>query len=154
MTPLMGRPLAEAAHAVCRDLDPEQHGVALVQIQRELVLREVLVAGSDTRKTLGSSLNKHQDLFRRVAPSTWAWTEPTFDPQVGLSGAVLAEEAYFVLSKHPEGRTGLHYENIKELLQTSGVKIRGGNPGNTLFTALQNADEWFEWTGSGTFRLK
>jgi hypothetical protein len=48
----------------------------------------------------------------------------------------------------------VHYERIKELLQASGVKIRGGNPGDTVFTALQNANDWFEWTGSGTFRLK
>lgn len=149
-----GRPLAEVAHATCQEVDPNQQGLLVADTQAELALRSVEIAGTDRRRTLSTALNKHQDLFRRVGPSTWAWTSPGFDRRLGLSGSTLAEEAYLVLTKHPQGRVGLHYEEIKGLLQAAGVMIRGGNPGNTVFTALQNADEWFEWTGSGTFRLK
>lgn len=66
----------------------------------------------------------------------------------------LAEEAYLVLSREDPRREGLHYEEIKRHLVEQGVKIRGGNAGNTLFSALQNATQWFEWVGSGRFRLK
>lgn len=151
---VLGRELAIAAHRVCQEVDPDQQGVPIAELEGELQRRSVAIAGPVQRKTLSTALNKHQDLFRRAGPATWAWTQPTFDPGVGLSGAALAEEAYLVMSRHPDGRTGMHYESIKRVLQDSGVKIRGGNPGDTLFTALQNASDWFEWTRSGTFRLK
>jgi hypothetical protein len=154
MTGLTGQPLVEAAHAVCRELDPDRRGLPLVQIEAALTSRGIAIARADARKTLGNSLNKHQDLFVRVGPATWSWTPPSYDPRKGLSGMGLAEEAYLVLSRRDPGREGLHYEDIKLLLIEEGVHIRGGNPGNTLFSALQNAKQWFEWVGSGTFRLK
>lgn len=152
--PLTGRPLAEAAHVACRELDPDHRGLPLAEIEAALGARGIAIAGADARKTLGNSLNKHQDLFVRVGPATWSWTAPSYDPTKGLSGMALAEEAYLVLSRQDPERRGLHYEEIKHLLVEQGVKIRGGNAGNTLFSALQNAPRWFEWVGSGTFRLK
>ena len=152
--PLVGRRLAEAAHLICREVDEERHGLPVAEIESALKAKEIDVGGGDQRSTLSTALNKHQDLFARVGPATWAWTPQSFDPTKGLSGAALAEEAYLVLSKHDPNRQGLHYELIKKLLRESGVQIRGGNPGDTVFTALQNASQWFEWVGSGVFRLK
>jgi len=149
-----GRPLAEAAHAICRNLDPDRRGLPLGDIVAALESSGIVIAGADRRKTLGSALNKHQDLFVRVGPATWSWTPPSYDPTKGLSGLALAEEAYLVLSRHDPKREGLHYEEIKRLLLEQGVQIRGGNAGNTLFSALQSGSQWFEWVGSGRFRLK
>lgn len=153
-TALVGRRLAEAAHLVCREVDEQRQGLPVGEIESALKAKDILIGGEEPRNTLSTALNKHQDLFARVGPATWAWTPPSFDPTKGLSGAALAEEAYLVLSKHDPTRQGLHYELIKKLLRESGVQIRGGNPGDTVFTALQNAGQWFEWVGSGVFRLK
>lgn len=151
---LNGRRLAEAAYPVCQELDPEQKGLHLQAIEEALAQRGVPIAGAVARQTLSNALNKHQDLFVQGAQSTFVWTPPSYDPAKGLSGAALAEEAYRVVAVHEPARTGMRYGKILSLLLEEGVQIRGGNRGNTLFTALQNAKELFEWVGSGTFRLR
>jgi hypothetical protein len=152
--PLTGRQLAETAYPVCQELDPEAKGLKPQVIHEALVARGIAIAGANPRQTLNSTLNKHQDLFKGGPNYTWVWTEPSYDPTQGLSGAALAEEAYRVMAVHDRDRSGMHYGKLLRLLLDEGVLIRGGNRGNTLFTALQNADHLFTWVGSGTFRIQ
>ena len=150
---LNGRPLALAALRVCQRLDPDQKGLKPQVIEQALIADEVRISGENPRATLNSTLNHHQDLFKGGPDYTWIWTNQSYDPARGLSGAALAEEAYRIMSLHDTGRVGMHYGSILEALLADGVEIRGGNRGNTLFTALQNSD-MFEWISSGTFRVR
>ena len=71
-----------------------------------------------------------------------------------MSGEPLAEEAYRLAIKHDPGRAGLHCEEIRRLLQESGVIIAPRNPGRTVFTPPSRADNLSEWVSPGTFRCK
>ena len=150
---LNGRPLALAAHLICQGLDLGQTGLRPQVIEEALIAGGIRISGKNPRATLNSTLNHHQDLFKGGPKYTWIWTNPSYDPLRGLSGAALAEEAYRMLSLHDPDRTGMHYGKVLELLLEDGVEIRGGNRGSTLFTSLQNSD-MFEWVSSGTFRVK
>jgi hypothetical protein len=105
------------------------------------------IGGSDHLQVLRSALNIARDRFRPGSDWTWVWIEPIEPEADGMSGVALAEEAYRLAMLHDPEREGLHYEKIKQLLIESGVVIRGGNQGKTVFTAL-NAWQWFEWIAS------
>lgn len=154
MSGLVGRPLAEAVHPVCRDVDPGQGGLRAAEIEAALAAAGVEIGGVTPRQVLGSALNNAQDLFEVAQSSRWRWIEPVERRSAVMSGIALAEEAYRLAMRHDPERLGIHYEMMKSLLLEDGVNIRGGNQGKTVFGSLQNAPQWFEWVASGTFRWK
>lgn len=154
MTELVGRALALAAHPLCRAADGERNGLTISEIEALLSPAGVTVGGRDKRKVLHTALNNSQDLFEQAPQYRWRWLEPRLPTGEGMSGRALAEEAYRLVISADPGRQGLHYEHIKTLLIEDGVEIRGTNPGKTVFQALNQAKQWFDWVTSGKFRWK
>ena len=154
MTGLVGRQLALAAHPLCKAADPEQEGLKTAAIIELLDESGHEIGGRNRPQVLRTALNNSQDLFRIGANWTWFWIEPVDPEGEGLSGLALAEEAYRLMMRSDPERNGMHYEAIKQLLLDNGVIIRGTNSGKTVFRALSNAKQWFEWTKSATFRWK
>jgi hypothetical protein len=154
VTALVGRQLALAAHPVLREHDADRQGLRATEIATLLDDAGIEIGGSEPRSVLGSAMNNARDLFEPAPGSRWLWIEPVEPKGPGLSGRALAEEAYRLAMLHDPTRQGLHYGKLSELLRDEGVIIRGGNPGRTVFASLQQADNWFEWVSSGTFRWK
>jgi len=154
VTELVGRELALAAHPLCRTADADQAGLTVSEIEALLSQAGVAVGGRDKRKVLQTALNNSQDLFELAPKYKWRWLEPRVAGGEGMSGRALAEEAYRLAISADPGRLGLHYEKIKMLLIEDGIEIRGTNPGKTVFQALNDAKQWFDWVSSGTFRWK
>ncbi len=151
---LVGRQLAQVAHRILEEADPEQRGLTIAECEAALLSAGIEIGGRVPRQVLGTALNNSQDLFEQAPGYRWRWIVPVPLPAGGLSGLALAEEAYILAMKHDPGRKGLHFERLKQLLLENGVTIRGTNPGRTLFGSLQAADQWFEWIARGTFRWK
>ena len=106
----------------------------------------------DARITLASALNKAQHRFDHPGRGLWAWKET--ETTAGLSGAALLDEAILVAKRLDPDRSGIHYETIKTAIIEAGARIAGGNPGNTLFSVLKSAPDWFEPVGDGRFRWR
>ena len=154
MTALVGRALAEAAHPIARNADRGQTELPIGDFEAVVAAAGVEIAGKAPRQTLGSAINPAQDLYDWVEGGRWRRIEPKVPKGPGLSGQALADEAYRVATIHDRDRAGLHCETLKRLLIDEGVIIKGANGGHTLFSALNNAEHWFEWVSSGTFRWK
>jgi hypothetical protein len=154
LTALVGRGLALAAHPVCRAVDPDQIGLVIADVQAALVAAGIEIGGKAPRQVLGTALKDSQDMFDQAPGSRWRWIEPVARRGEGLSGMALAEEAYPVAMGLDPDRQGLHYGTLMLALIDRGVIIRGTNPGQTMFRALNGATRWFEWISSATFRWK
>ena len=152
--PLVGFALAQAAHEFCCDADPDAEGLPVATIEEGVTSRGLTIGGANTRSTLNSGLNHSQDLFKRVRPGVWRWIEPTHDRHVGTSGAALAEEAYRIAIRNDPDQEGVHYGRVLELLLKEGTVIHGGNPGQTVFSAMNSADQLFDWIPPGKFKWK
>lgn len=148
---LFGDALAAVAQELARHLDPERKGLHISLIQQAVEKSGASIRG-DARVTFGSALNKAQHRFVRVGTGTWAWKET--GSTEGLSGTALLDEAYLVAKRLDPDRAGLHYETMKAEIQNDGARIAGGQPGNTLFSVLNNAHRWFEAIGDGLFRWR
>lgn len=148
---LFGDRLAAAAQEQARRLDPDRAGLHYA------VIRDAVVASGATIRgvaddTLGNALNKAQHRFDRVGQGTWAWKET--EATDGLSGAALLDEAYLVAKRLDPDRRGVHYVDVMAAIIADGVRIAGGNPGNTLFGVLNHDARWFEALGGGLFRWR
>lgn len=154
MSGLVGQALAKAAHPIVRSADPDGRGLLIAEIEAAVLAAGIEIGGKSSRQVLGTAINNAQDLFKWVSENRWRWIEPVVPAGPGLSAFALAEEAYLVAIRHDPDQKGLHYEKLKQLLLETGVIIRGANPGKTLYSALLNAKQWFEWVSSGTFRWK
>lgn len=148
---LFGDQLAEVAQGHARRLDPERLGLHTSVIQDAVQAAGTSIRG-DAPVTLWNAMNKAQHRFTKTGRSTWTWKET--EPKDGLSGAALLEEAYLVAKRLDPDRKGAHYEAIKAAILDDGARIAGGNPGNTLFSVLKNAKDWFEPAGDGRFRWR
>jgi hypothetical protein len=154
VTGLVGRPLAVAAHPICRAADPGQSGLSIGEFEAAVLASGIEINGKDRRQVLGTAINGAQDLYEWIPSGRWRWIERVPSKGAGLSSVALAEEAYMLAIRHDPDRQGLHYEALKRHLLDSGVIIRGANPGKTLFSALQRADKWFDWSPGGIFTWK
>jgi hypothetical protein len=154
MAGLVGQALAKAVHPVVRAADPSGAGMLLADIEAAATAAGIEIGGRSPRQVLGTEINNAQDLYKWVSENRWRWIEPVVPPGPGLSGIALAEEAYIVAMRHdPEGK-GIRYNRLMDLLVADGVIIRGANPGRTMYSALLQASDWFEWVSSATFRWK
>jgi hypothetical protein len=115
-----------------------QSSAGIDEIERGLEIDGVQIRGDNPRRVLGSALNHSQHKFQRVARGTWRaiprseWT----DPAAGVSGSELEDAAYAAAMSLDPRRQGFHYEDLKRRLSSSGIAIRGKNPGQTLRTLL------------------
>jgi len=151
-----GRALAQAAYSLMPRIDPGNEGRTNQLILDALLAEGVQPAGQDPRQTLRTALNLSQDLFRIGDGFTWVailGVDPErADP--GLSGRLLAEEAYRLARLLDRARDGLHYESLKVALIEDGTLVHGPNQGQTLASALRNAPDLFEWLDRGRWRWR
>lgn len=154
---LVGRALAEEAWSVAREVDPERLGLKVKAVETALAERGILLGGSGKPSVLSSALNGDQRQFEGLGRGFWLWRPWSPEaglPSAGLAGASLADEAYPIARTLDPAQRGLHYGRIVSELQKSGVSIQGSNAGQTVYAALRDASDWFEWLGSGRFRWR
>jgi hypothetical protein len=148
---LYGDKLASVAQDEARTLAPERKGLRISVIEAAVLASGHTIRGDD-RVTLGSALNGAHHRFDRVGTGTWAWKET--ESIEGLTASALLDEAYLTAKRIDPERHGVHYEVLKDAIVADGARIAGGRPGNTLFTVLKGAKQWFEALGNGFFRWR
>jgi hypothetical protein len=155
--PLSGKKLAEAAHLLLMHRDRYRSGIEIDELVKLLEASGITIAGDDPWSTLRSALNMAQKTWVRGDNATWIPVNEVRPVGPELSGRALSDAVYaFVQERYPNARV-FHYEQAKELLMKTGVRIKGTATGPTMRAALAGSPDRFEPAtshGRGWWRWK
>ena len=155
--PLSGKKLAEAAHLLLMHRDRYRSGIKIDELVKLLESSGIAIAGDDPWSTLRSALNMAQKTWVRGDDATWIPVNEIRPVGTELSGRALSDAVHaFVQERYPKDRV-FHYEQAKEALMKTGVRIKGTATGPTMRKALVGSPDRFEIAtshGRGWWRWK
>ena len=147
--PLSGKKLAEAAHLLLMHRDRYRSGIQIEELVKLLEASGISIAGDDPWSTLRSALNMAQKTWVHGDDATWIPVNEVRPVGTELSGRLLSDAVYaFVKERYPNDRV-FHYDQAKEALMKTGVRIKGTATGPTMRAALKGSPNRFEPAPSG-----